>query len=146
MYLIYMNCSVQLLIFRLHALSLRRALRRQRKKKKKKGGSFVLKAFVRWWKSPSTFCMSNTGEQQNEHTECWLKFTDLQNSLSSSSSSSSSPRPLGLEVAAAYHKRARSFINVRFSIQPAFWRSLTPDEYFLSEGGGKKKKKKHPST
>lgn len=52
--------------------------------------------------------------------------------------SSSSPRPLGLEVTAAYDKRARSFINVRFSIHPTFWKSLNLHEYFISEGRWKK--------
>lgn len=79
------------------------------------------------------------GRAQNEHAESWLKFTDLQNSISSPPSS---PHPLGLEVMAAGDKRAHSFINVSFSIYPAFWKTLNLHEYCISV----EKKKKCPST
>lgn len=108
----------------LRAFSLRRALRQQRKK-----GSFVLRAFMWWWKKPLYFLYVQHERVQNEHTERWLKFTDLQNSLSSLPFP---PHPLGLEVMAACDKGAHSFINVRFSIHPAFWKSLNLHEYFIS--------------
>lgn len=80
-------------------------------------------------KKPLYFLYVQHGRVQNEHTERWLKFTDLQNSLSSLPFP---PHPLGLEVMAACDKGAHSFINVRFSIHPAFWKSLNLHEYFIS--------------
>lgn len=82
-------------------------------------------------KKPLHFQYVQHGSTQNEHAESWLKFTDLQNSLSSPPSS---PYPLGLEVMAVCNKRAHSFVNVRFSIHPAFWKSPYLHEYFISGG------------
>lgn len=121
-----MNCLLFSVadFWRLHDFSLRRALRRQWKKRLLCSEGFCVVV-----KNPLHFLYVQHERAQNEHAESWLKFTDLQNSLSSTHSS---PHPLGLEVMAACDKRAHSFINVRFSIHPAFWKSLNLHEYFIS--------------
>lgn len=95
-----------IILFFFEAFSLQRALRQHCEKRLlcSEGLCVIVKKLL--------YVLSQHTRAQNEHTESWLKFTDLQNSLSS--------HPLGLEVMAAGDKRPHSFINVRFSTYPAF--------------------------
>lgn len=99
------------LFYFFEAFSLQRALRQHCEKRLlcSEGLCVIVKKLL--------YVLSQHTRAQKEHTESWLKFTDLQNSLSSPPLS---PHPLGLEVMAAGDKRPHSFINVRFSIYPAF--------------------------
>lgn len=63
-------------------------------------------------KKPLHFLYVQHGRAQNEHAESWLKFTDLQNSLSSPPSP---PHPLGLEVMAACDKKGSLIYQCPFS-------------------------------
>lgn len=142
MHLIYMNCLsvaefLEAACFKPPASS-QTALSKKKKKKK----PFVLRAFVWRLKKLPHFLYVQHGRAENEHAESWLKFTDLQNSISSPPSS---PHPLGLEVMAAGDKRAHSFINVSFSIYPAFWKTLNLHEYCISVEREREEKKKKVS-